>query len=206
MRHSFLSLYVLLTTPIPVPWAQLTKSVTLILAFAAILPFAVPLATVSLSPLKLALLATIVVSGHRNLAPTLRQFNRDELTPTVIGTLVLMVLTVSSVIVLAPSDGWLQHAISLGWVLYGGLFALILWLDRPLLGKFNWLAQHWPVGQENAARWMILRYFGMATANEFAIAHFSTTEWLVCVAALPIVFYALYYWSVLATHPYEDDV
>lgn len=205
MRRFFLPLYILLTTPMPVPWSLLAKGSALILAFSATLPFEAQLATLDLTPLKLAMLVSLVVTINRNVRPTLRQFKPGELTPTVLGTIIVMVLTVSTITLVAPSDAWLQHAMSLGWVFYGMIYALILVLDRSMFSQFNWLAQHWPSGQANAARWMILRYFGLATANEFAISHFSKPEWVVTVAILPALAYALFYWSVLATHPYKED-
>lgn len=199
MNHALISLYVLLTTPLPVPWTLLIKGAVVVLTYT----FARQLAPfIGIDAVNLAVLAGLLATANRNLP---RQLVMQEISPTVISTLLTLILGLSAVTLYVPST-LLPYAISAGLATMGALYAAVLLWDRPLLDRMGWSEDIWGAeGQANAIRWTILRCLGLATANAYAATYGTQAEWVVTYAALPIVFYALFHWTIIATHSYEDD-
>ena len=199
MNRALISLYVLLTAPIPVPWTLLIKGAVVVLAYALARPFE---DVIGIGAINIAVLAGILAAAYRNLP---RVFSVKIPTATALGTMVPLIMGLSAVTLYLPA-ALLPFAITLGWAAMGALYGAMLLWDRALFEEAGWTTESWGLeGQVNAVRWTILRCAGMATANAYAATYGTSAEWIVAYAVLPIVFHALFYWSILATHPYEDD-
>jgi hypothetical protein len=57
----------------------------------------------------------------------------------------------------------------------------------------------------NAAQWLALSSFAQFLINAALVRSVTTTQWLVAFAVVPFVVHYLWFWSVIATHPYEDS-
>ena len=199
MSRALISIYVLLTTPIPVPWTLLIKGSVVILAYTLTLPFE---QASGINALYLAVLSGLLATLYRSLPRLL--LAEEQASPT-LGTIATLVLGLSAVTLFLPVS-LLPFAISAGLAGIGALYGAVLLWDRPLLDRLGWEKESWGLeGQTNAIRWTILRCIGMATANAYAATYGTQEEWVVTYAVLPIIFYALFHWSIIATHPYEDD-
>ncbi|TDT76804.1 hypothetical protein BDE40_0076 [Litoreibacter halocynthiae] len=203
MNRVLISLHVLLTTPIPVPWSLLIRGAVIVLAYTLARPIA-PL--IGIDAVNFAALAGLITTVFRNLESTLM---KQEIDPSVdamfVGSFVAITIGASAVLLYVPA-ALLPYVMSAGVATMGAIYSAVLLWDRPLLDRMGWTVEHWGVeGQANYVRWMILRCFGLAAATAYAAAYGTRPEWIVAHAALPIAFYALFYWTIIATHPYEDD-
>lgn len=200
MSRPLISLYVLLTTPLPVPHTLLARAAAVVLAFVtagAVEPWT------GVNPLNLAVAAGLTVTAWRNLP---RVWFEGEVrdAPTGASMLAIILCMIATALVLPPAT--LQITVSLGVLAMAAIYAVILWGDPDMLDRLGWKAEIWGIeGRANAARWQILRCVGLGTAYAYAAMRLPDPEWIVAHAALPLVFYALFHWTVIATHPYEDD-
>ena len=200
MYRGIMSLYVLLTTPIPVPWGYMAKAAMMLLAYAALYPYEVFLAGCGVTAIQMAIIVGILTTIAQNMPVLVAEIARDSKRyPPILA----LYIAICGAIIFSPDIAWIQHGISIFWASYGVFFGLIAVFSRGMLQEFNWGARDWPIGQGNAARWNILRFLAIAVANEALIAHTSPNEWIIGYAFMPILFHGLYWWTVIATHPYE---
>ncbi|PTX57150.1 hypothetical protein C8N43_1816 [Litoreibacter ponti] len=200
MRRPLISLYVLLTTPISVPWRLLARGAAIVITFLiarAIEPWT------GLGALNVAVLAGLLTTGLRALSPAFFEPKDRDITSAITVACVLMSLSALAHFLPAST---LQIGISLGMFAMGLMYAFVLWLDPTMYDRLGWRAEDWGTeGHANAARWQILRCAGLGVAYAYAAYTLNAAEWIVAHAALPLVFYMLFHWSVIATHPYEDN-
>lgn len=197
MRHALINLYVLLTSPIPVPWTLLYKGTAVILAYAGVRHFET---FSSLDPINLAVLAGLLTSFGVN-APRVLANSQHVSSSAILS--VPLALCAAVLFIPAPI---LPYAISGGLFILAAMYGLTLTFERPMIDQLGWRQEIWGIeGQSNAIRWTILRCVGLGVANAYAAKNFTQSEWLVCYAVLPLIFHALFHWTILATHPYEDQ-
>lgn len=197
MHSALLNLYVLLTTPMPVPWTLLIKSAAVLLAFAIINPFETAL---GLSALNLAVVAGFLTVFSLNIPRLLA--TSPDMSPV---ALICAPLSLSAAVLFIPTIV-LPFAISAGLFFLAAIYGVILIFDRPMIDRLGWKQDVWGAqGQTNVIRWTILRFVGLGVANAYAAKSFSVSEWIVCYAVLPMIFYAVFHWTIIATHPYEDQ-
>ena len=200
MNGTLISLYVLLTTPIPVPWTLLIKGSAVILAYTLARPFE---QVIGINALNIAVLSGMLATLYLNLP---RHLLAEKAASTTLVTVATLVLGLSAVTLFVPA-ALLPFAIIAGLAGVGAIYGAVLLWDRPLLERMGWTKESWGLeGQANAIRWTILRCIGLATANAYAATYVTQEEWIVTYAVLPVIFYALFHWSIIATHPYEDGV
>lgn len=200
MPRALISLYVLLTTPIPVPWTLLARGAAVVLAYVAarmVEPWT------GLSALGLAVVVGLLTTTWRNLA---RAWVEAEARGNLAAvTVVTLVLALCAGALCLPAEA-LKISVSLGLFGMAALYALVLWCDPDMLDQLGWKAEHWGnEGRANAARWQILRCVGLGTVYAYSAYRLPEPDWIVAHAALPLVFYALFHWSVIATHPLDED-
>ena len=80
-----------------------------------------------------------------------------------------------------------------------------LTLDRSMLKHMHWVGRGFDTGQNNAARWAIAGAFMLILINEATIAHGTPEQWILVRALSQPLVHALVYWTILATHPYDDE-
>ncbi|SFR40881.1 hypothetical protein [Litoreibacter janthinus] len=196
MRRSLISLYVLLTTRLPIPKGLLARATAVIFAY-MVAKVIVPQLALNIA-VAMGLAATLWV---RLPQAWFEGENRDASTG---ATLVAISLSLIAICLFLPAN-MLQISISLGFFTMAALYGLIWVLDSDLLDKMGWDAKNWGVeGRANAVRWQVVRCVGLGVANAYTSLHYPPHEWVVAHAALPLIAYLLYHWTVIATHPYED--
>lgn len=205
MRRSLFGLYLLLSSPIPVPKLPLVRAMMVVLTYPVFFAHDPMLRTHGLSAVQLA-----IIAGHCAAiwyaAPMLaRALRGNTAAASQIKILFSFHFIALTMITFAPAPVWIQHGVSVFWALYALVFAYFAKLDLPGLQEFSWPGRHWDVGQDNAANWHILRYLGLILANEWLVANASLSEWLIGFALLPILFHALFWWTINATHPFEEE-
>lgn len=198
MPRALISLYVLLTTPVTVPRLLLAKAAAVVLAYALVRPWA---PGIGIGAVNIAVLAGLLVIVFHKLPFQMK--SRGNMSGSA-GTVVVLVVGLCAVVLYTPAV-LLPYAISAGSALMAVIYGAALRWDRPMLDQLGWPRDDWGVGgQTNAVRWSILRCVGLSVTNAYAATFGTQAEWVVSYAALPVVFYYLFQWTVIATHPYDD--
>jgi hypothetical protein len=191
-------IYALVTTRVPFPKTPAFFALRLLTCYCVAMALQDQLAAVGLDPVTVALISTYTLNLWRKTPQILGDQDAD----IVWGVMALM-LALCAAILFAPSLIWLQRGYSFGLILIVVGFLMQYKADGP--DSFSWFAQHWRCGQRNAANWHVARLAALLACNEAIIQHGTATEWVISIAILPIAMYYLMYWTILATHPYEDD-
>ncbi|MEM9343822.1 MAG: hypothetical protein AAGA87_12325 [Pseudomonadota bacterium] len=100
---------------------------------------------------------------------------------------------------------WIQRLFSAYLAFRAGIFAFALFCDPEWLGDLPWHARYWDSGRENAARWEIVGAVMMLLLNEVAIAYGTLDQWMVVRVVSPALVYALKWWTICLTHPFENE-
>ena len=198
MAHWFRQLRALVTTHVPFPRAQAFFGALLLAFYGLAMVFQHPLAALGLHPAVLAFVGAFTVSLWYRTPAVLGGQDPDVAWPVLAAMLVVL-----TGILFVPSLVWLQHGYSL---FLAGLIAIFVGLynvEGPT--GFVWFAQHWRCGHGNAANWHVCHHAALLVCNEAILRHATATEWIISIAILPILMHYLTYWTIMATHPYEED-
>lgn len=200
MNRSLISLYVLLTTRLPIPWSLLARATGILLGFMA----AVAMGPDFVAPLNIAVAMGLASTAWLRLPQVWSRRKQRNSGVEFITVAVLIAALMAVCLFLPPII--LQFAVSVGLMTMGCLYLLVLLTCSDMLDRLGYNLDQWGVeGQANAIRWQVLRCAGLSVANAYTTIYFEQHEWVVAHAALPLIFYLLYHWSVIATHPYEED-
>lgn len=123
----------------------------------------------------------------------------------VIGVFAVTLCLFFGAVLFAPSDRWLQHGVSLYYAGWSALVVLQSFGGEAKLRNSEFGFRDWPTGKVNAARWLSLFSLAQCIANEALLRVLSPGEWIIVFALAPILFHYLYCWTVIATHPHEDQ-
>ncbi len=202
MKNCFNSLYMLLTTPVPVPWGAIWRGFAVLMGFLAAEPFDIPLMLAGLSAAKVALLCGFLSLFWRNMGLSAKSDGtKRSIFSYVIALLPPLVLC--AFIIFVPTLKGLQQVMTYYYLGFGLMVLTVSFFGvgaiTTLLSNFS----HWKSGQVNAARVLCLSCFAQAVLNELVAGYGTTQEWILAVAVLPVVSYYLYVWTVIATHPYN---
>lgn len=195
-------IYVLLTTRVPIPRMLFLFSVVTLSLFTLTAHHYETLAQIGLVlPVMCALFAHVAVVTVK-LPDTLETFDRIGLRNPG-GKLVLIWIAVYAGIMALPTLAAAQIALSLGIAVYLVLFVVVVyfWGDGD---KVGWFARDWNDGQRNAANWQVARLTALIVLNEAAARHGTPLDWIIAITLGPIALHYLMYWTILATHPYEN--
>lgn len=189
-------LYLLLTAKIPPPRTAMIIAVVALTTHLMMLPWEKELLEMGFFAPVIAYLCGHFFAFSVNLPNAATKVN---------GRAVLAAwLSFVTVLVLSPTLEWAQHAISIGFILQTIAFGVLFHFggedNQPL-----WFAQNWSIGKQNAANWYITRGLAMVLLNEILIADRNPTEWIVGLCLGAIALHYLMFWTVLATHPFEDE-
>ncbi len=198
-----ISLYVLLTTPVPLPRALFVRAVAILSAYGAFAPYGDLLADFYLSPVKLSVVIGLLAGILWNAAAAFRNLENhsDGKNPRAIH-LVAGVLIVACL--LAPSDLWLGYLVAAGYAGFGGLVLSLGKGDPQFFARVNGLTLERPKVVGNTIIWLFWRYIWCAVALLALARHTVGLEWIIGYATIPIAFYYLYWWTIVATAPLED--
>ncbi|EPX81573.1 hypothetical protein [Litoreibacter arenae] len=196
MRRSLISLYVLLTTRLPIPKGLLARAIAVIFTYTAALAI-VPQLALNIA-VAMGLAATLWV---RLPQAWFEGENRDASTG---ATILAVSLSLIAICLFLPAN-MVQISISLGFFVMAALYGLIWAVDPDMLDKMGWDVNSWGVeGRANAVRWQVVRSAALGVANAYTASNLIPHEWIVAHAILPLAAYYLYHWTVLSTHPHDD--
>lgn len=198
--RSLYRLYVLLTTPPPLSTSYLALHLALISGYTVFLHAEGWLQSHGLSAFVLACVLFMALSSWRNLpvAITLGSARSSASRSGTIGVAVTLLLAALFLVLNSPIV--CQRAFSVicafraVYLTYGAL------RSPAHLDRMVWLGRTLREGRENAALWSAAGCAALLAINEYTIAHWSLTEWIVMRSFVPIVIHALVWWSILATH------
>lgn len=201
MPDWLLDIYVLVTSRVPRPRSLFLFAMVSLSSLLLIRPVGPAMSDAGIAPAALAVLLGYVAVVALNLPATLAKFERDKQAErTVLG----VVLALCAGCVFAPSLIWVQHGIS-GLIAFYTLAFILLFMDRESRDTLPWFARDWTSGQRNAANWNVVRLVALILGNEALTRFGSGTDWVVGAALGPIAAHYLMHWTILATHPYEDE-
>lgn len=198
MPNWMLDIYAVLRTPVPFPKQAVQFALTLLGCYSLAMLLQTPLAVTGMHPAAIGWLGALVINLWRKM-PVILADTKANIALHVLGILLL----VCAAIIFAPSLYWVQRGYSCGVLFILTGFVICYAADGP--NSFPWFAQHWPTGQRNAANWFIIWYVALLTINEAMMRHATATEWLISIALLPAIGHYLLHWTIIATHPYEED-
>lgn len=201
MRH-LISLYALLTTPMPVPRQLLLRAAAILLAYAAAFPIAPQLEGIGLSVMKFGVAAGLIVTMLWAAAGTQAKIDQQG------GHYGFWVGTWGAMLAapfLMPTDLTLAYAIALGYAAYGGIIWAMWKLDPTFFVQQGWAETTASKGTQNLMLWALCRDLWTAFALLALAQHSTSQQWLLGYAVLPLAFHYLFWWTVAATHPTQDD-
>ncbi len=196
-----IDLYVLVTTRVPRPRSLFLFGIMGLSSYTLMQPFRDTLLAFGFFPAALAALLGYLAVVALNLPRVVSQMGSDGATSRIILSIVL---AISAAALFAPNLTWVQHGVS-GLIAIYTLAFIALFLSPQHRGGIGWFAVSWNTGQRNAANWHVVRLVGLILGNEAVIRFGSPTDWVVAMALGPIALHYLMHWTVIATHPYEDE-
>ena len=193
----------LLSAPVPVPWSLLLRAVVVTLGYMAFAPHAPVLATFGLHPLNLAfaagVLSVLLYSGSDMIAKM--DLRREEALKITLPLWALMLIG----IIVQPTS-WLVWCVPAMIACNGALLWLFLRFDPDCISRLGWTHENWGAGRDNAVYWNILRNFALAVALVGVARTGTPSDWIAGVALIPLMLHYLYWWTIFATHPDEDEI
>lgn len=188
-------LYILLTAKIPAPRTAMVLAVTALVLHLLMQPWDKEMTEMGLYAPVLAYLLGHMIAFSTNLPYALSKINPRSV--------IAMWLAFATALMMAPTMQWAQHAVSIGFLLQIAAFIVLYWFgdedNQPL-----WFARDWKIGQRNAANWYVTRGLALVLLNETLISQGSPTDWIVGLCLGNVALHYLLFWTVLATHPFED--
>lgn len=195
------SIYVLLTSRVPIPRMLFLFSVVTLSLFTLTSHHYSTLDQVGLVlPVMCALFGHVAVIAVK-LPDSLQMFDRIGITNAGDKIILISLATYAGVMSL-PSLDAAQTALSLGIAIYLGLFVLVVYMLRGG-DKIGWFARDWDVGQRNAANWHIARLVALILLNETAARYGSAFDWVLAITLGPIALHYLMHWTIVVTHPHD---
>ena len=191
-------IYALVTTRVPFPKTPAFFALLLLSCYSIAMALEVQITSLGLHPVSVAFLCAFALNLWQKMPRVF--YDKD---PDVAWSVLAVMLLICTAILFAPSLIWLQRGYSVGLIFLICGFVSLYKSDGP--NGFPWFARSWRCGKRNAANWHIARYAALIACNEAIIRSGTTTEWIISIAVLPIVMYYLMYWTILATHPYDED-
>lgn len=202
MPNWLIDIYVLLTTRVPIPRMLFLFSVITLSLFTLTAHHQAALKEVGLVlPVMCALFGHVAVIAVQ-MPASLQTFERIGI-PNAGGKLILICLAAYAGAMSLPSLAVAQAALSLGIAVYLALFVLVTYMFDDG-DKVGWFARDWEDGQRNAANWQVIRLFALILLNELAARHGTPFDWIIAITLGPIALHYLMYWTIFATHPYDD--
>jgi len=198
-----IDLYVLFMSRVPRPNTLLVFGLTTLTAFTLLAPYNQMMLQADLYLPVLCIVLGYTLVALRNLPTTVRRLREIDGDETVILS-ILFPFALCAAGLFSPSLAWAQHGISVLIAVYTLLFASLTLRPKDL-STVSWFGRSWTVGQRNAANWHIARLLALILGNELVIRGGTTTDWMIAVSIGPIVLHYMMYWTVFATHPYDDD-
>lgn len=202
MNSYILGLYVLVTSRVPTPVNTMLFGVATLAAYTLLAPHAEAFADVGLIlPVLCAVFGYVMVVGL-NVPATVERIEREN--GKVIGPRAFAApFVLCAVAVFAPSLEWAQHAISLLLAATALVFASLTIAGSTNV-KSHLIGGHWDEAKRNAANWHVARLVALILGNELAASSGSPTTWVIAMCLGPIALHYLMYWTIIATHPYEN--
>lgn len=198
------ALYALLTMRVPVPRQLLLRGAVIVLAYAATAPYAETLVQLGLTPIKAAVALGLLASILWTAASALAEISR-LLEPGAERQMYLVWGVPLLATLLMPSDLWLAYAVAASYAIYGG-FIWVMWkMDPATYEQLNWINLSRPKEAQNIMTWKIWRHVWSGVAFLALARHATPLEWALGSVAIPVVFHYLFWWTVCATHPSEDE-
>ena len=193
-------LYALVTSRVPFPRGLVLLAIVSMTAFLLLHPWHTELTELGLpEPVVLALLAGWLANVSKTLPFVVSEI---ESVRQAVGTTLLLTLSLSAFFLFAPQTIWVQHALSLFALTTVVLFVWFYNTEGP--NGFSWIGRNWEKGQRNAANWHVTSRVGWIVVNESLIRFGSPSDWLVGIVLSNIALHYLTYWTIIATHPYDD--
>lgn len=197
-----INIYVLLTSRVPFPRETMLFAIVGLAVYSLLLGWQVELNDIGMPhPAALALLSAFLVNLARNLP---HEFLDRKDIGWKVGTLLVLTLGLCAIFLFAPKLVWIQHLYSAIALLNLGSF-LLLYNSAEGPNAFSWIGRNWHRGQRNAANWVVASRVATILINESLIRHGTPTDWLVGIMLANIALHYLIYWTILATHPYEES-
>lgn len=120
------------------------------------------------------------------------------------GAIGVILTLVMATLFLAFNDPLLcQRAFSVAWA-FQAIYLTYGALRSPEhLDRISWIGRTLREGRENAALWSAAGCAALLAINEYVIANWSLTDWILMRSFAPIMICSLVWWSILATHQSE---
>ena len=200
MNSYLIGLYVLLTSRVPLPVNTMLFGIATLSAYTLLAPHYDAFTQAGLIlPVLCAVFGYVMVVGL-NIPATAERFEREN--ERVIGPRAFAApFVLCAIAIFAPSLEWAQHAISILLGITALLFSLFSLMGGIGLKDGNL----WDEARKNAANWHVARLVAMVLGNEMVAMYGTPTEWIIAMCIGPIVLHYLMSWTIIITHPYEDE-
>ena len=199
-HRSLFRLYVLLTTPPPLSPSYLALHLALISGYMVFLHAEGWLQAHGLSAFVLACVLFMVLSAWRNLpiavavGPASFSAQRRGLVGVTVTLLLAALFLILNDPLLCQRAFSVICAFRAIYLTYGAL------RSPTCLDRMAWIGRTMRDGRDNAALWSAAGCAALLVINEYTIALWSHSEWIVMRSIAPIVIHAFVWWSILATH------
>ena len=203
MPHWLIDIYVLLTSRVPLPRMLFLFSVITLSLFTLTAHHYETLAEFGLVlPVMCALVGHVAVIAVK-LPESLNTYERIGI-QNAGGKLILIWVAAYAGLMALPTLAVAQVALTLGIMIYLCLFVIVFYFFGDG-DKVGWFARDWTDGKRNAANWHITRLVALILLNELSSRYGTPFDWIVAITLGPIALHYLMYWTILATHPYEEQ-
>lgn len=196
MNSILTTLYLLLTSRVPLPRNTMIFGLMTLIAYTLFLPHYADFAEAGLIlPILCAIFGYVTVVAL-NVPSTMRRLL--EMNDRRVGPKTFLApFAVCACAIFAPSLEWAQHTIS---VLLGltALMSLALTYGNLLPEEETPLLQE---ARKNAANWHTARLVALLLGNETVARTGTPTDWVIAMCLGPIALHYLMYWTIIATDP-----
>jgi hypothetical protein len=194
-----IGLYVLLTSRVSLPVNTMLFGIATLAAYTLLAPHYVAFTEAGLIlPVLCAVFGYVFVIGL-NIPATAERFEREN--GRVIGPRAFAApFVLCTVAVFSPSLEWAQHAISLLLGATAVVFALFATFGEKLDPDATW-----DEAKRNAVNWHVARLVAMVLGNEMVAMTGDPSDWIVAMCLGPIALHYLMCWTIIITHPYQDE-
>ena len=202
MPNWIIDIYVLLTSRVPIPRMLFLFSVITLSLFTLTGHHHETLAQIGLVlPVMCALFGHVAVIAVK-MPETLETYEQIGIRNAG-GKLILIWIAAYAGVMALPSLAAAQAALTLGIAVYVALFVVMFYMFGDG-DKVGWFARDWTDGQRNAANWHVARLVALMLLNEVTAKHGTPFDWIVAITLGPIALHYLMYWTIVATHPYDN--
>lgn len=198
--NSFLTdLFVLLTSRVPLPRNTMIFGLMTLIAYTLFAPHYAEFSEAGLILPVLCAVFGYVTVVSLNAPFTIRRLT--EMNEKRVGPKTFLApFAVCACAIFAPSLASAQHAISIALGLTA-LLSLVLTYGNLLPEEDTPLLEE---ARRNAANWHIARLVALLLGNELVARNGTPTDWVIAMCLGPIALHYLMYWTIIATHPYDQ--